>query len=204
MALWCFSWSILLFPPLCLWNPISECTKVNKSNFFLLVVSSWSVLWGECPDKPPQRLGLRGWSGGRLMLQENRLRVPLHWIKNGVGRSKGHESVSRKRQQDSAAADLMTNLEMRIFGKKCYVLSDVSTHAQSQILKYFLRWAGAPRSSFSLWGEDEEVHQSWFQVWHEVQSKFVLDLKCLCMFLLSQHQKFLERMVCCLSPLLQL
>lgn len=70
------------------------------------------------------------------MLQENRLRVPLHWIKNGVGRSKGHESVSRKRQQDPAAGDLMTNLEMRLFGKKCYVLSDVSTHAQSQILKY--------------------------------------------------------------------
>ena len=32
----------------------------------------------------------------------------------------------------------MTNLEMRIFGKKCYVLSDVSTHAQPQILKYIL------------------------------------------------------------------
>lgn len=123
------------FPHYVFWKPISECTKINKSNFFLLVVSSWSVLWGECPDKPPQRLGPLG-SGGRLMLQENRLRVPLHWIKNGVGRSKGHESVSRKRQQNSAAADLMTNLEMRIFGKKCYVLSDVSTHAQSQILKY--------------------------------------------------------------------
>lgn len=55
-----------------------------------------------------------------------------------MGRCKGHESFSRKRQQDSAAGDLMTNLEMRIFGKKCYVLSDVSTHAQSQILKYIL------------------------------------------------------------------
>lgn len=169
------------FPHYVFWKPISECTKVNKSNFFLLVVHS--VLWGECPDKPTQRLGpLR--SGGRWMLQENRLRVPLHWIKNRVGRYKGHESVSRKRQ-DSAAGDLMTNLEMRIFGRKCYVLSDASAHTQSQILKYILYVELVLHEVVFLCGEKVKKCIILHQVWHEVQSKSVLDLKCLCMSLLS-------------------
>lgn len=118
------------------WKPISECTKKNKSNFFsfsgmpMKCFLGWMPWWAHSEAGPPGPVG-------RLMPRENRLRAQLHWIRKGHARCKGHESVQEETTRLSSC-DFMNGFErhlMRIFGKKCYVLSDVSTHAQFQILK---------------------------------------------------------------------